>query len=100
MHTGTDFAAVCDTPVLASESGTVVETGWHPHGGGNRVVINHGDGLETTYNHLSAIKVTDGQNVSAGHPIGSVGTTGNSTGCHLHFEVVVDNQTVDPAGWL
>lgn len=100
MHTGTDFAGACGTPVLASDAGTVVESGWHPYGGGQRIVIDHGDGLKTTYNHLSSLGTAVGEKIEREQPIGAVGTTGNSTGCHLHFEVVVDGKTVDPSGHL
>lgn len=100
MHTGTDFAGACGTPVLASDTGTVVESGWHPYGGGQRIVLDHGDGLKTTYNHLSSLGTAVGEKIDRAEPIGAVGTTGNSTGCHLHFEVVVDGKTVDPSGHL
>jgi murein DD-endopeptidase MepM/ murein hydrolase activator NlpD len=100
LHTGTDFAEECGTEVLASGSGTVVSAGWHTGGGGNRIVIDHGDGLMTTYNHLANISVKTGEGTAAGSKIGAVGTTGASTGCHLHFEVVIEGQVTDPAGWL
>jgi murein DD-endopeptidase MepM/ murein hydrolase activator NlpD len=100
MHTGTDFAGACGTPVLAAGSGTVTESGWHPYGGGQRIVIDHGGGLQTTYNHLGSLGTTVGQKIDRADTIGAVGTTGNSTGCHLHFEVVVDGKTVDPSSHL
>jgi murein DD-endopeptidase MepM/ murein hydrolase activator NlpD len=100
LHTGTDYAGACGTPVLASSAGTVTESGWHPYGGGQRIVIDHGGGLKTTYNHLSSLGIPVGGKVERGQTIGAVGTTGNSTGCHLHFEVVVDDLTVDPGGYL
>lgn len=100
LHTGTDYAGACGTPVLASSGGTVTESGWHPYGGGQRIVIDHGGGLKTTYNHLSSLGIPVGGKVERGQTIGAVGTTGNSTGCHLHFEVVVDDLTVDPSGYL
>lgn len=100
MHTGMDFGGSCNTPVAASGAGTVVEAGWHPYGGGKRIVIDHGDGLQTTYNHLAKIDVELGQSVPEGQRIAAMGTTGNSTGCHLHFEVILDGQNVDPADWL
>jgi murein DD-endopeptidase MepM/ murein hydrolase activator NlpD len=64
------------------------------------VVVDHGNGLETTYNHLSSIAVAVGQKVDRGAAIALSGTTGASTGCHLHFEVMVNGQVVDPTGWL
>jgi murein DD-endopeptidase MepM/ murein hydrolase activator NlpD len=100
MHTGTDFAGACGTPVLAADSGTVTESGWHPYGGGQRIVIDHGGGLQTTYNHLGSLGTTVGEKIDRADTIGAVGTTGNSTGCHLHFEVVVDGKTVDPSSHL
>lgn len=100
MHTGQDFGIACGTEVAAAAEGVVKEAGWHPFGGGNRIVVDHGGGLETTYNHLSSIAVSAGQSISRGQTVGMSGTTGASTGCHLHFEVVVNGQTVDPLGWL
>ncbi|QDW28933.1 M23 family metallopeptidase [Arthrobacter sp. KBS0702] len=100
FHRGQDYAAQCGTPVHAAASGTVTFTGWHPYGGGNRVVIDHGNGLETTYNHLSSSNVRVGQQVSRGDVVAMSGTTGASTGCHLHFEVMVNGEVVDPLGWL
>lgn len=100
MHTGTDFAGSCGTPVLAAGSGTVTESGWHPYGGGQRIVIDHGKGLQTTYNHLDSLGTAVGEKIDRAEAIGAVGSTGNSTGCHLHFEVVVDGKTVDPSGHL
>ena len=100
FHRGQDYAAECGTNVLAAASGTVTFSGWHPYGGGNRIVVDHGNGLETTYNHLSSSSVQVGQKVSRGDVIALSGTTGASTGCHLHFEVMVNGEVVDPTGWL
>jgi murein DD-endopeptidase MepM/ murein hydrolase activator NlpD len=100
FHRGQDFAAQCGTAVKAAAGGTVTFAGWHPYGGGNRVVIDHGNGLETTYNHLSSFSVSVGQEVERGVAIALSGTTGASTGCHLHFEVMVNGEVVDPNGWL
>lgn len=100
FHTGLDFAAGCGTQVLSSAAGTVIEAGFSAYGGGNRIVIDHGNGLQTTYNHLGTIGVQLNQSLGTGSPIGVAGSTGNSTGCHLHFEVVVNGQTVDPSSWL
>ncbi|WP_426998332.1 M23 family metallopeptidase [Pseudarthrobacter sp. N5] len=100
FHRGQDYAAQCGTSVHAAASGTVTFVGWHPYGGGNRVVIDHGNGLETTYNHLSSSSVKVGQKVSRGDTVALSGTTGASTGCHLHFEVMVNGEVVDPTGWL
>jgi murein DD-endopeptidase MepM/ murein hydrolase activator NlpD len=100
LHTGQDYASACGTPVTAADTGTVIDSGWHAYGGGQRVVIDHGDGLKSTYNHLSALDAPAGAAVQRGDLIGAVGSTGNSTGCHLHFEVMVDDQKVDPRPWL
>ncbi|MGY1454145.1 transglycosylase family protein [Streptomyces sp. SS8] len=85
-HTGEDFAAASGTPVKAVTNGTVVSAGW---GGayGNQVVIRHEDGRYSQYGHLSSLSVSAGQSVSTGQQIGAVGSTGNSTGPHLHFEI-------------
>ncbi|MCG3039226.1 transglycosylase family protein [Streptomyces sp. S1A] len=85
-HTGEDFAAASGTPVKAVTNGTVVSAGW---GGayGNQVVIRHEDGRYSQYGHLSSLSVSAGQTVSTGQQIGAVGSTGNSTGPHLHFEI-------------
>ncbi|MBJ2120273.1 M23 family metallopeptidase [Arthrobacter sp. MSA 4-2] len=100
LHTGIDYAGACGTPVKASDKGVVVDAGWHAYGGGQRIVVDHGDGLKSTYNHLSSIGVSTGQTIARGALIGAVGTTGNSTGCHLHFEVLVNDEKVDPLPWL
>ncbi|MFJ5862512.1 M23 family metallopeptidase [Pseudarthrobacter sp. NPDC092439] len=100
FHRGEDFAAQCGTSVLAAATGTVTFVGWHDFGGGNRVVIDHGNGLETTYNHLSGFNVREGETVGRGDVVAYSGTTGASTGCHLHFEVQVNGEVVDPTGWL
>jgi len=100
FHRGEDLVASCGTGVRAAASGTVTFAGWDPYGGGNRVVIDHGNGLETTYNHLSSSSVRVGQQVSRGDVVALSGTTGASTGCHLHFEVMVNGDVVDPSGWL
>jgi murein DD-endopeptidase MepM/ murein hydrolase activator NlpD len=99
-HLGQDFGAACGTPVFAADSGKVVFSGWHEYGGGNRVEIDHGNGITTSYNHMehNALKVDD--IVDVGAIVGKVGTTGSSTGCHLHFETIKDGKDrVDPMGW-
>ncbi|MEV0284659.1 MULTISPECIES: peptidoglycan DD-metalloendopeptidase family protein [unclassified Kribbella] len=97
-HTGQDFPAAVGTPVRAVTSGTVrVE---HPAWAGNLVRIDHGNGLETLYAHLSSIDVADGAQVTAGQRIGAVGSEGNSTGPHLHFEVRLGGDPVNPMPFL
>ncbi|HSA49927.1 MAG TPA: transglycosylase family protein [Yinghuangia sp.] len=85
-HTGEDFSAASGTPVKAVTSGTIVKAGW---GGayGNEIVIKHADGKYTQYGHLSSLSVSVGQKVATGQQVGLAGSTGNSTGPHLHFEV-------------
>ncbi|MFY9635326.1 MAG: M23 family metallopeptidase [Cellulosimicrobium cellulans] len=100
LHTGLDLQAACRTAVFAAGAGTVVEAGWSPNGGGNRIVVEHGNGMKSTYNHLSSIETTIGADVVRGQRLAGAGTTGNSTGCHLHFEVVRNGLTVDPRGWI
>ena len=99
FHWGQDFAAACGTLVYAADSGVVRAVGWHPWGGGNRVEIDHGNGLVTTYNHLQGIAVTMGQSVRVGEVIARVGTTGSSTGCHLHFETILNGVYTNPMNW-
>lgn len=97
FHTGTDLRGTTGTPVKSAAGGTVIEAGWHTKGGGGlRIVVDHGNGVHTTYNHLSEIWVEPGQWVDTAHAIGAVGSTGNSTGPHLHFEMLVDGEYVDP----
>ncbi|GAB2729017.1 hypothetical protein GCM10027038_29220 [Arthrobacter bambusae] len=99
FHWGQDFAAACGTLVYAADSGVVRAVGWHPWGGGNRVEIDHGNGLVTTYNHLQGIAVVKGQSVRVGEVIARVGTTGSSTGCHLHFETILNGVYTNPMNW-
>lgn len=102
LHAGMDFAVPCGTPVHAAAGGTIVSTGW-AGGYGNRIVIDNGYqrgvGLSTTYNHLSRI-VQHGGHVNRGELIGYSGTTGSSTGCHLHFETYENGVPRNPRRWL
>ncbi len=99
VHTGQDFAAPTGTLALAVSSGRVTFVG-SEGGYGNLVRIGHANGVETFYAHLSETTVSVGQRVKAGESIGEVGTTGNSTGPHLHLEVRVHDQPHDPMTWL
>lgn len=103
LHDGTDFAAPCGTPVKAAAGGTIVEQYFNA-GYGNRIILNNGTmrgkGVVTTYNHLTRFAKGVGSKVSRGEVIGYSGTTGYSTGCHLHFMVLVNGGTVNPTGWL
>jgi murein DD-endopeptidase MepM/ murein hydrolase activator NlpD len=99
MHEGIDIAAGLGTPIRAAAAGTVIHAGWLG-GYGNLVVLDHGDGLATAYAHASAILVGVGQSVAQGETVSLVGSTGNSTGPHLHFEVRVNGTAVDPLLYL
>ena len=98
-HNGLDFAVPMGTPIKASAAGTVVQAEFAGHSG-FRVEIDHGNGLHTSYNHNSALKVKVGQKVERGDVVSLSGSTGNSTGPHLHLEVIVNGKWVNPAGWL
>jgi murein DD-endopeptidase MepM/ murein hydrolase activator NlpD len=98
-HEGQDIDAAYGTPVQAAANGRVTIAG-RQRGYGNVVYIDHGAGLSTRYGHLSQINVAVGQTVTRGQTIGLVGSTGRSTGPHLHYEVRIDNQPVDPRRYL
>ena len=97
-HTGLDFRVKSGTSVVAAANGTVIASGW---GGayGYRIEIDHGNGYVTAYNHLSKIEISGGE-VAAGQEIGKTGTSGNTTGPHLHFEVTKDGEFMNPSSWL
>lgn len=103
LHDGTDFGAACGTPVRAAAGGQIIDQ-YYNGGYGNRVILNNGvmNGhvIVTTYNHLSRFASSAGATVNRGDVIGFVGSTGYSTGCHLHFMVLSDGQTTNPMGWL
>ncbi|WP_051392897.1 M23 family metallopeptidase [Glycomyces arizonensis] len=99
FHSGTDFAAAKGTAIHAADSGTVVQAGWNG-GYGMLTCISHGDGLTTCYGHQSSIWVENGEHVDQDEEIGAVGSTGASTGAHLHFEVRVDGEPVEPLDYL
>ncbi|TWD82290.1 murein DD-endopeptidase MepM/ murein hydrolase activator NlpD [Kribbella amoyensis] len=103
LHDGTDFGAGCGTPIRAAASGTVTDR-YYNGGYGNRIFISHGviggDSITTVYNHLSRYKARVGQHVRKGQVIGYVGSTGYSTGCHLHFMVYRDGRVVNPMKYL
>lgn len=97
-HSGVDIGASYGATVIAADSGTVITAGW-VSGYGNCIVISHGNGVSTLYGHLSSIAVSSGQSVSQGQTIGYVGSTGNSTGPHLHWEVTVNGERQNPLNY-
>ena len=99
FHGGLDFAASTGTAVYAAEGGTVT-TSAYSSSAGNYIIINHGNGMQTVYMHLSARYISEGSSVSQGQNIGAVGSTGVSTGPHLHFEVRLNGTKVNPANYL
>ena len=103
MHTGIDISAPSGTPVRAADGGEIIAVGWRG-GYGKMIVVmhgnRHGSSVTTLYGHLSGFAVSKGQSVGKGQVIGYVGSTGYSTGPHLHFEVRLNGQTVNPRGYL
>lgn len=95
-HTGVDIAAGCGWAIVAAKSGTVSFVGWKDNFGGNMIHVDHGSGYQTRYAHLSGFAVSWGQWVGQGQVIGYVGTTGMSTGCHLHYEVLYGGMFQNP----
>lgn len=100
IHPAIDIAGAVGNAVFAADSGVVVFAGWSNFGYGYMVVIDHGNGWQTAYAHLSAVGVTCGQSVFQGGYIGAVGSTGNSTGSHLHFELVYNGAKPNPLDYL
>lgn len=98
-HKGMDFAAGTGTPIYAAASGTVTSASYSGNAG-NLIVINHGNGLQTYYMHCNSMYVSAGQTVSKGQNIGSVGSTGNSSGPHLHFQVMLNGTPTNPRNYL
>ncbi len=96
MHTGIDIGAKQGTNIFAANSGTVIVAGWSSKGYGNYVVIDHGGGTSTLYAHMSKIKVSKGAKVTRGQVVGLIGSTGYSTGPHLHFEVLINGNHTNP----
>ena len=98
-HSGIDIGVDYGTPVHSADSGTVVYAGWMS-GYGNTVVVDHGNGISTLYGHNEDVAVSEGQSVGKGSVIAYAGSTGNSTGPHVHFEVRVNGDPTDPMGYL
>ncbi len=99
LHDGIDFGVTCGTPVHAAAAGTVVRRS-HSGAYGKQIVIRHRPGLETSYNHLSSQSVSTGEQVGRRDVIGRSGSTGMSTGCHLHFTVIKNGRAVNPSKFL
>lgn len=99
QHTGIDISAPKGTSIVAAGAGTVVSAGWN-NAYGWRIIISHGGGIQTLYAHMTSFAVSEGDYVNAGDTVGYVGSTGNSTGNHLHFSVLVNGSYVSPWGYV
>jgi murein DD-endopeptidase MepM/ murein hydrolase activator NlpD len=99
-HTGVDLDGDYTDAIYAAEDGTVVEAGWNSGGYGLQVVIDHGNGFKTRYGHSSKLFVKVGDKVTRGETIAMVGTTGRSTGTHLHFEVYLNGKRTNPLAYI
>lgn len=100
MHAGIDLAGPSGTPIYATADGYVSAAGWNGGGYGNLIKLDHGRGIETRYGHLSSIAVGPGQQVKRGQLIGRMGSTGRSTGSHLHYEVRIEGKPVNPIPFM
>jgi murein DD-endopeptidase MepM/ murein hydrolase activator NlpD len=100
MHAGIDLAGPVGTPIYATADGTVSEAGYNNGGYGNLIKLDHGRGIETRYGHLSTFTVRAGERVKRGQMIGRMGSTGRSTGSHLHYEVRIDGRAVNPIPFM
>ena len=100
MHEGIDLAAPMGTAIYATAEGLVVKAGWSSGGYGNMVEVDHGRGIITRYAHLSRVLVSPGQRVTRGQQVGRMGSTGRSTGSHLHYEVRIDGRAVNPIPFM
>jgi len=100
MHPGIDLSGAYGTAIFATADGTVLRAGWNTGGYGNLVELDHGRGITTRYGHMSAILVSAGQHVTRGQQIGRMGSTGRSTGNHLHYEVRIDGRPVNPIPFM
>ncbi|MCR4285368.1 MAG: M23 family metallopeptidase, partial [Candidatus Kaiserbacteria bacterium] len=99
-HMALDIANRATPPIIASDTGTVTYTGCLAYGYGCHIIVDHGNGYQTLYGHLSSIEVNAGQVVSKGQRIGAMGSTGRSTGTHLHFEIRSGGVQQNPLGFL
>jgi murein DD-endopeptidase MepM/ murein hydrolase activator NlpD len=99
-HEGIDLSGPIGTPIYATADGVVTTAGWNSGGYGNLIKLDHGRGIETRYGHLSAVMVSPGQHVVRGQQIARMGSTGRSTGSHLHYEVRIAGAAVDPIPFM
>ena len=99
FHSGIDIAAPCGNNITAADSG-IAHTYYSGYGYGNHIIIVHGNGWESVYGHMASFVISDGQIVKRGQLLGYEGSTGNSTGCHLHFEVDLNNNPLNPLAYL
>ena len=97
---GIDLAGSEGEGVYATDAGVVVYSGWNNYGYGNMIMIDHGNGFQSLYAHLSAYNVGCGQSVGQGDVIGAIGSTGNSSGSHLHFEMMYNGTKINPWDYL
>jgi murein DD-endopeptidase MepM/ murein hydrolase activator NlpD len=100
FHSGLDIAGPCGSPIYAADSGIAHIEPFMPWGYGNYIIIVHGNGWDSLYGHMSGFAVGDGQTVHRGEQIGYEGSTGNSTGCHLHFGISRNGAWVNPLSYL
>lgn len=100
MHGGIDLAGPVGTPIYATADGVVLRSGWNSGGYGNMVEIDHGNGIVTRYAHMSQVLIKKGARISRGQQIGKMGSTGRSTGSHLHYEVRIDGKPVNPIPFM
>ena len=99
-HTGLDIGNKVGTPLYAADSGVVEKAGWNSGGYGNMVLINHGGGIKTRYAHASKLYVKVGDHVSKGEAVAAMGSTGRSTGPHIHFEVIINGRLLNPLNYI
>ena len=100
MHSGIDLSGPVGTPIYATADGVVTTAGWNSGGYGNLIKVDHGRGIETRYAHLSKVNVREGERIKRGQLIGKMGSTGRSTGSHLHYEVRIDGRAVNPVPFM
>ena len=100
IHQAIDIGGATGNAIFAADSGVVVYSGWSDYGYGYLIVVDHGNGFQTAYAHLSTVAVSCGQSVFQGGYIGAMGSTGNSSGPHLHFELIYNGTKPNPLNYL